>query len=397
MNKYTWKEKVISLRRQFHENPELSGQEHETSKIVQEILKNEGIHFETGYAKTGVLGIIEGGKTGGTIALRADMDALPIIERTDIDFQSKNAGVMHACGHDAHTAMLLCTALRLNEIKESLQGTVLLVFQPAEESSPIGGAGPMLEDGIFAKYRPDAIFGQHVWPNLAVGEIGIRDKEMMGASDSIRITINGEGGHASMPHQGKDAIVIAAELISAIQSIVSRNTDPLEAAVITIGTISGGYRYNVIADQVKLEGTVRTYKESIKEVIKSRLVQLIKGFEVAYGISIDFAYTDGYNATVNTPEWAQFVRSRVVSMLGETAVPTVNASLGGEDFSRFLKEIPGAFYWLGCAREGVEVQRPLHDAEFYLNEECLELGVDLMTDVAIQALSTIEEKGSNEK
>lgn len=392
-----WKEKVITLRRNLHENPELSEQEFETSKLVQKTLEQAGIPFQTGFAKTGVLGIIEGGKPGGTIALRADMDALPITEKTEIDFQSKNAGVMHACGHDAHTAMLLGTALRLNAEKSSLPGRVLLVFQPAEENSPVGGSGPMLEDGVFDEFKPDVIFGQHVWPNLKIGQIGIRDKEMMGASDSFRMIIKGEGGHASMPHEGKDAIVIAAEFISAVQTIISRNTDPLEAAVITVGTISGGYRYNVIADEVKLEGTVRTYKKEIKELVKRRLVQLIEGFEIAYGISIEYVYTNGYEATVNTPEWATFVRSRVVNMLGKDAAPTVNASLGGEDFSRFLNEIPGAFFWLGCAREGVEVQRPLHDAEFYLNEDCLEIGVDLMMDVAVQALRKLEKGGCSDQ
>lgn len=387
------KEQVVALRRHFHVNPELSGQEVETSKVVQKTLGDAGIPFQTGFAKTGVLGIIEGGKPGGTIALRADMDALPIDEKTEIDFRSNNAGVMHACGHDAHTAMLLCAGLKLNEMKAHLPGKVLLVFQPAEEDSPIGGAGPMLADGVFDEHRPDAIFGQHVWPNLKVGQIGIRDKEMMGASDSFVITINGEGGHASMPHEGKDAIIVAAEFISAVQSIVSRNTDPLEAAVITVGTISGGYRYNVIADEVKLEGTVRTYKKEIKEVVKTRLNELIKGFEIAYGVTIDLLYRDGYDATVNTPEWAQLIRSRVVELLGEEAVPTVNASLGGEDFSKFLNEIPGAFFWLGCAREGVDVQRPLHDAKFYLNEECLTLGVELMTDVTVEALRKLEKKG----
>jgi len=387
-------EKVVALRRHFHVHPELSGQEYETSKTVQETLKEAGITFQTGFAKTGVLGIIEGGKPGGTLALRADMDALPILEQTAIDFTSKNPGVMHACGHDAHTAMLLGTALRLNEMKALLPGKVLLVFQPAEEASPIGGSRPMLDDGLFKEFRPDAIIGQHVWPGLPVGQIGVRDKEMMGASDSFKISIKGEGGHASMPQEGKDAIVIAAEFISAIQSIISRNTDPLEAAVITVGTISGGYRYNVIADEVKLEGTVRTYKKEIKELVKTRLNQFIEGFEISYGVTIELVYTDGYEATINTPEWAQLIRSRVVEKLGEEAAPVVNASLGGEDFSRFLDEVPGAFYWLGCGREGVEVQRPLHDAKFYLNEDCLGLGVDLMTDVAVEALVKLANKGA---
>lgn len=382
--------KAIEIRRALHENPELGSQEWETSKRIQEELAQAGIPFKTGFAKTGVLGIIEGGQPGGTVALRADIDALPIQERTDVPFKSKVPNIMHACGHDAHTAMLIGTALRLNEVKDSLKGRVLLVFQPNEESSPIGGARPMMEDGVFAEYKPDVIFGQHVWPNLPVGQIGIRDKEMMGASDSFSFTIKGAGGHASMPHQGKDAIVIAAEFISSIQSIVSRNTNPIESAVVTIGTINGGYRYNVIADEVQLNGTVRTYNKEVKETVKRRMANLVKGFEIAYEIEIDFEYRDGYEATINTPEWAQLVRDRVNHSYGKEATPNVDASMAGEDFSRFLEEIPGAFFWLGCAKEGGGAQKPLHDPEFYFNEDAIEIGIHTMTDVAIHALQKLQ-------
>ena len=382
-------EKAIEIRRALHENPELGGEEWETSKLIQEELTQAGIPFKTGFAKTGVLGIIEGGQPGGTVALRADIDALPIQERTDVPFKSKVDNRMHACGHDAHTAMLIGTALRLKTMKESLKGRVLLVFQPNEESSPIGGARPMMEDGVFDEYKPDVIFGQHVWPNLPVGQIGIRDKEMMGASDSFTISVKGAGGHASMPHQGKDAIVIAAELISSMQSIVSRNTNPTESAVVTIGTINGGYRYNVIADEVELNGTVRTYSKEVKATVKKRMESLVKGFEVAYEVEIDFDYRDGYEATINTPEWAQLVRESVNKAYGTEATPDVDASMGGEDFSRYLEKIPGAFFWLGCAKEGVDVPKPLHDPEFYFNEDAIEIGINTMTTVAVSALEKL--------
>ncbi|WP_269050396.1 M20 metallopeptidase family protein [Sporosarcina sp. G11-34] len=383
--------KARKIRRALHENPELGGKEWETSKRIQEELTQVGIPFKTGFAKTGVLGIIEGGQPGGTVALRADIDALPIMEKTNVPFKSKVDDIMHACGHDAHTAMLIGTGLKLQEMKDSLKGRVLLVFQPNEESSPIGGARPMMDDGVFAEYKPDVIFGQHVWPNLPVGQIGIRDKEMMGASDTISFTIKGAGGHASMPHQGKDSIVIAAEFISSLQSIVSRNTNPIESAVVTIGTINGGYRYNVIADEVQLNGTVRTYSKEVKDTVKRRMANLVKGFEIAYEVEIDFVYRDGYEATVNTPEWAQLVRNRVVHTYGKEAVPDVDASMAGEDFSRFLEEIPGAFYWLGCAKEGTGVQKPLHDPEFYFNEDALEIGINTMTDVAVSALQKLQQ------
>ncbi|HSI66181.1 MAG TPA: M20 family metallopeptidase [Planococcus sp. (in: firmicutes)] len=383
-------QRVIEIRRRLHQNPELGGEEWETSKLIQEELEKAGIPFQTGFAKTGVLGIIEGEKEGGTVALRADIDALPILERTDVEFKSKVDGKMHACGHDAHTSMLLGTAFKLQERKKDFAGRVLLVFQPNEESSPIGGARPMMDDGLFDEYKPDVIFGQHVWPGLPVGQIGVRDKEMMGASDTLSFTIKGAGGHASMPHLGKDSIVITAEFISALQSIVSRNVNPLESAVITIGTIHGGYRYNVIADQVELKGTVRTYSKEAKSTVKRRLENLVRGFETAYEVTIDYDYVDGYDATINTPEWAEVVRGTAAANLGESAVPEVAPSMAGEDFSRFLAEIPGAFYWLGCAKEGEEVSKPLHDPEFFFNENAVEVGVETMTAVTLNALEKLK-------
>lgn len=383
-------DQVKEIRRALHQNPELGGEEWETSKRIQEELQKAGIFFKTGFAKTGVLGVIEGSGEGGTVALRADIDALPILEKTVVDFKSKVDGKMHACGHDAHTSMLLGTAFKLQEMKEQLPGRVLLVFQPNEEASPIGGARPMMEDGLFNGFKPDVIFGQHVWPDLPVGQIGVRDKEMMGASDTLSFTIKGAGGHASMPHQGKDAIVVTAEFISSLQSVVSRNINPLESAVITIGTINGGYRYNVIADQVVLKGTVRTYSKKAKATVKRRLENLVKGFEMAYEVEIEFDYVDGYGATINTPEWAELVRGSATQLLGEGALPEVDPSMAGEDFSRFLEAIPGAFYWLGCSKADEESPKPLHDPEFFFDESALEVGVETMVKVTVDALNKLK-------
>lgn len=383
-------ERIKEIRRALHQNPELGGEEWKTSERIQQELQKAGIPFKTGFAKTGVLGIIEGSGTGGTVALRADIDALPISEKADVEFKSKAAGKMHACGHDAHTAMLLGTAFKLKEMEDQLPGRVLLVFQPNEESTPIGGARPMMEDGLFDEFKPDVIFGQHVWPDLPVGQIGVRDKEMMAASDRLIFTIKGAGGHASMPHQGKDAIVIAAEFISSLQSIVSRNVNPLESAVITIGTISGGYRYNVIADRVELNGTVRTYSSEAKEIVKQRIDSLVKGFAAAFETEIEYDYIDGYDATVNTPEWSGLIRERAEELHGAEALPDVDPSMAGEDFSRFLAEYPGAFYWLGCAKEGAEKSKPLHDPEFFFNEDALEIGINTMVDVTVSALEKLK-------
>lgn len=387
---------VIHLRRQLHRYPELSGEEYETSKVIQSKLTEFGINFKTGYAKTGVLGIIKGSRPGGTVALRADIDALPIQERNQDSFRSQNDGIMHACGHDAHAAMLVGTGYLLNEIKEQLPGTVLLLFQPAEENSPVGGAKPMMEDGVFSHYPPDVIFGQHVWPDLPVGEIGIREGAIMGNSDKFKIKIKGSGGHASMPHQTIDAIIAANQVITALQTIVSRNVDPLDPIVLTIGKIEGGYRHNVIADQVVLEGTVRTFTNDARSQAKERLYSIVHHTVHAMGAEAEVGYFEGYPATINTPKWAQHIKQTAQRVLGEKGTPEVNPSLGGEDFSRFLEKIPGAFFWLGTQIEEKEKQMPLHDPRFQLNERALSIGVELMAQIAVDALFTLE-RGKKEE
>ncbi|MGM0854990.1 MAG: M20 metallopeptidase family protein [Bacillota bacterium] len=381
---------VIELRRHLHQHPEVSGEEFETSKTIQVKLAEAGIPFKTGYAKTGVLGIIKGEKPGGTVALRADIDALPIQEENDLSYKSTIPNRMHACGHDAHTSMLVGTGKVLNQLKSDIAGTVLLVFQPAEENAPVGGSQQMMDDGVFDEYTPDVIYGQHVWPDLPVGEVGIVDHEIMGASDRFKITVKGSGGHASMPHQSNDAIIIANNLITQLQTIVSRNTDPNDSAVLTIGKIEGGYRYNVIADKVTLEGTIRTFKPEVKDMVKDRFHSIIEGVGKSFGAHMIIDYFDGYPATVNTPQWADEVRNAAQKVLGEDAAPVVSPSLGGEDFSRFLKKYPGAFYWLGTSVKNSEPQYPLHDPRFKLNESALGKGVEVMTQLALDTLKNLE-------
>ncbi|MBM7552005.1 M20 metallopeptidase family protein [Thalassobacillus pellis] len=387
------KNEIIETRRKLHQNPELSGEEYETSALVQQKLEEYGIPYQTGFAGTGVLGIIKGSSPGKTVALRADMDALPIQEMNDLPFTSQKEGIMHACGHDAHTAMLLGAGYTLRQMKEQINGTVLLVFQPSEENAPVGGAQQMMDDGIFSEYRPDVIYGQHVWPTLPVGEIGVRDKEMMGASDRFKVTVTGRGGHASMPQESNDAIIITNQIISSLQTIVSRNVDPLEAAVVTIGKIEGGYRYNVIADKVTLEGTVRTYLPQIKEKVKDRLHTIIRQTASAFDGNAEIEYLDGYPATINTPKWANQVRMSAQELLGEQATPDVAPVLAGEDFSRFLQNIPGAFIWLGTQIPDKENQKPLHDPRFQLDEHALPNGCKLLAKVAIDTLTNL--KGSD--
>ncbi|MBM7097496.1 amidohydrolase [Bacillus sp. H-16] len=385
-------EMVVHYRRHFHKNPELSQEEEETSKSIQAFLKEEGIPYETGFATHGVLGIIEGEKPGKTVALRADIDALPITEKNNVPYASETKGKMHACGHDAHTAMLMGAGALLNRNKAELPGKVLLVFQPAEELAPVGGAQEMMKDGVFETHKPDAIFAQHMWPDLPVGQVGVMGGPIMGNSDRLSMTIHGAGGHASMPHQGKDAIVIAAQVINHLQTVVSRNVDPMESAVITFGEIHGGDRYNVIPSTVTLEGTVRTNSDDVKNRVKGRIRKAVNGLAEANEVVIDLNYVDGYPATVNSPEWEAPVRETAQAILGKEGTPQLNPSLGGEDFGRFLKEYPGLYYWLGTAIPERAVQKPLHDAEFDINEESLAIGTELMTQLAFDALERLNKE-----
>jgi amidohydrolase len=379
-------EEVIALRRRLHRRPELSGQEHATSQTIQEKLKERDIPFTAGYAKTGVLGVVEGNGPGRTVALRADMDALPIQEKNDHDFVSENEGVMHACGHDAHVAMLVGAGWLLNEARAALPGRVLLVFQPAEEASPTGGAKLMMKDGVFRQHRPDVIFAQHVWPGLPVGTVGVRRGAMTGASDRFKVVIEGEGGHASRPHETTDAIVVANQVINALQTVVSREVDPLDAAVLTVGKIRGGHRYNAIADRVTLEGTVRTFRPETKETVEKRLHSIVSGVAGSMGAAARISYWDGYPAAINSPEWAERVRTTAHQLLGPDATPEIEPSLGGEDFGRFLQEYPGAYFRLGTADENAKGKKRLHDPRFDIDEAALTLGTELMAQIAIDAL-----------
>lgn len=380
------REEIISLRRHFHMYPELSAAEHATSETIQQRLTGYGIPFTAGYAETGVLGIIEGGRPGSTVALRADMDALPIAEKNGYCFASRIEGVMHACGHDAHMAMLLGAGMILSETKESLPGRVLLVFQPAEEMSPTGGARRMLEDGVFRDHPPAAIFAQHVWPELPVGQVGVRRGAMTGASDRFRVTIEGTGGHASRPHQTVDAIVVASQIINSLQTVVSRDVDPLGSAVLTIGKIRGGSRYNAVAEKVMLEGTIRTFQPETKDMVKSRFYAIVEGVAQSMECEARVEYWDGYPPTVNTPEWADRVRETTHALLGSGSTPKLEPSMGAEDFGRFLLEVPGAYLRLGTATPGDSQTRRLHDSGFDIDESALPVGTELMAQLALDSL-----------
>lgn len=382
-------EDIRAFRRDLHENPELSGEETETSRKIQAKLDEYGINYFAGYAKTGVLGVIQGSKSGKTVGLRADIDALPILEKADVPFKSKVDGKMHACGHDAHTAMLLGVGKLLQDRKADIAGTVLLVFQPAEENAPTGGSEQMMEDGVFDKYQPDVLLAQHVWPGLPAGQVGVIDGAIMGNSDRFQVTIHGAGGHASMPHQTVDAIIIANQVISAIQTIISRNANPMDSGVITIGKITGGYRYNVVADTVVLEGTIRSLSDDTKKLLKKRFHEVVQGTTEMMGGTCEIDYSDGYPATVNTKRWAEVVRNSAKRQLGDEGAPEVIGSMAGEDFGRFLKKYEGVYYWLGTSIG--ENQKPLHDPGFMIDEKALLIGTELMAQAALDVLAELNE------
>jgi amidohydrolase len=364
------KKTIIDTRRDIHQHPELAFDEHRTSKLVAERLQLLGIDVQTGVGKTGVVGTLKGNRHGKTIALRADMDALPIQETNDIPYKSQNAGIMHACGHDGHTAMLLGTAEALSKQADKLKGTVKLLFQPAEEGQ--GGARYMIEDGALDGI--DEIYGIHLWNYQKYGTLGVKPGPIMAAADIFEITIHGKGGHGAAPQGTKDAVVIAAQLIQTFQTIVSRNTNPIESTVITVGQINGGYNFNIIADTVTLKGTTRAYTEDNRQLIKHRMKEIISGTEKIFDANIKLDYEDGYPPTVNDPEAAKKLLSAAAEILGDGAgAPYL--SMGGEDFSYFLQKAPGCYFLVGSAPEDREpLSVPHHCSHFDIDERALLVG-----------------------
>ena len=374
--------KVVEWRRHFHMYPEVSGKEVETSLYIQKELAAMGIPFETGFFQNAVLGVIEGAKPGKTIALRADMDALPVTEQTGLPFASKHEGVMHACGHDSHMAILLGAAAVLSKLKDHIAGHVKLVFQPAEEEAAIGGGRNFVASGKLDDVSE--IYGLHVWPELPVGVVGLRPGNLMAASDRFYVHIKGKSTHAAQPHNGTDALVMAAHFIIDVQTLVSREMDPMENVVCTIGLMKAGTRYNVGVEDAYLEGTVRTYTPALRDKMERRLGEILKGLDVMFGTKSELNYVRGHSATINTPEKIRFLQKIGKSYLGEDAVVEPQfPSMCAEDFSSYLQKIPGAFMWLGTGKEGTPA---LHNASFAIDEFILPLGVTMEAAAVLEAL-----------
>ena len=374
------KKTIIETRRDFHKHPELSFQEKRTSKIVAEKLESFGINVQRNIGKTGVVGTLKGNSKGNTIAFRADMDALPIQETSNLPYKSINDGIMHACGHDAHTAMLLGAAEALSSIKDSIKGTIKFIFQPAEEG--FGGAKYMIEDGAIENV--DEIYAMHVWNYQKSGTIGIKSGPVMAAADIFTIKIKGIGGHGAAPQGTVDCIIVASHLIQAIQTIVSRNTNPLESTAITVGQINGGYNFNIIADELTLKGTTRAYTEKNKELIKKRLTEIIKGVEKTFGAQITLDYKDGYPPVINDETVTKKVFKAAKTISKENVVNPY-LSMGGEDFSYFANKIPGCFFFLGTApKNSKPMGVPQHCSHFDIDEDAMLVGSSIFVALALK-------------
>ena len=360
---------IIDWRRDFHQYPELSFKEHRTGDVIADELRSMGLEPKVNVGKTGVTADLKFGD-GPTIGLRADMDALPIQETSGLSFSSKNDGVMHACGHDGHMAMLLGAAKVLTQKDDQYNGTVRFIFQPAEEGE--GGARYMIEDGCLEGV--DEIYGIHVWNYQPVGEVGVKDGPVLAAADMFDIKIKGIGGHGAAPQGTVDCVVVASHLVQALQTIVSRNTNPLESTVISIGKINGGHNFNIIADEVSLSGTARAYTEANRSLIKTRMKEIIHGIEKTYNAQITFNYKDGYPPTINHTEPAEKVLKAAKQVVGTKAgLPYL--SMGGEDFAYYLKEKPGCFFFVGSAPNEKELfETPHHCSHFTMDERALLVG-----------------------
>ncbi len=377
---------AVEARRHLHANPELSYQEKETSAYVAAQLEAMGHRFQTGIGGYGIKVIIEGGRPGPTIALRADMDALPITEETGLPFASTKPGVMHACGHDVHTATLLATAKALKEMQSELAGTVVLIFQPGEEQNP-GGASLMIKDGVLENPKVDAIFGLHVFPALAAGKMTFGAGPMLAAPDDFDVTIRGKGGHGAYPHLTVDPVLAAAQCITLLQQVVARNVSPFQNAVVTVGAIHGGEARNVIPDEVTFRGTVRTMSPDVQKLMPTRLEQVVKGVCEAAGATYTLKYEGGYPVLVNDAAMTDRARAAAAAVLGAENAGDMQATMGGEDFAFFLQHVPGSFARLGSSAPGTVNPAGLHTATLMIDESCMETGIAYYLSLVQQYLA----------
>jgi amidohydrolase len=372
------RERVVELRRTIHRHPELGFEEQQTQALVERELDALGVEHRR-VAKTGVVGVIRGSKPGRVVGLRADMDALPITEKSGEPFSSEVPGKMHACGHDAHTAMLLGAARVLQGMREDLHGAVVLLFQPAEEGP--GGAQPMIDEGALSDPKVEAVAMLHVDHRLNAGTIGITPGPVNASADEFHITVKGRGGHGAYPHTAADAIPAACAMVSALQTIASRETDPLKSVVVTVGTINGGYRNNVIADEVKMSGTLRAHDPEIRNGLEARLKRILHGVASAYGVSVHLDVLFGYPPVVNNVILAENF-SRYMKTHSQLQVERPAPTMGAEDFAYFAQRVPGVHVRLGIRNEQLGAVHSGHSPEFRIDEAALPVGVQTLVAFA---------------
>lgn len=375
---------IIQTRRQIHQNPELAYHETATANLVASKLESLGIQVKKKVGGTGIMGTLQGTRAGRVVGLRADMDALPVEEQADVEFRSKIKGVMHACGHDTHVAMLLGAAQLLTSHKDELHGTVKLFFQPAEEHGGRGGAKPMIEDGVMEDPKVDYVFGLHISEDYDSNVFGFRKGALMAAPDTFKVRIIGKGGHGSAPHQTIDPVFVAAQVILSLQGVSGRMIDPVQPFVVTIGSVHAGTKENIIPAEALLEGTIRTLDEATRKDAKSKVQRVVEGVAGAFGAKaiVDFE-PDAYPVTVNDPVVTERAMNIVKAIPG-TKATIVEPILGGEDFSRFLQVAPGTFYFLGTRNKEKGCVYPNHSDKFKVDEDVLKLGAASLALLAMK-------------
>lgn len=383
-----FKSDIIALRRHLHAHPELSFQEYQTSAFVEEKLKSFGITQLEKKADTGIVALIEGrNPSAKVIALRADMDALPIIEQNEVSYKSTNPGVMHACGHDVHTASLLGAAKILNGLKDDFEGTVKLIFQPGEELIP-GGASLMIKDKVLENPRPSGIIGQHVMPLIPVGKVGFRKGMYMASADELYITVKGKGGHGAMPETLVDPVLIASHMIVALQQVVSRNASPKIPSVLSFGRVEALGATNVIPNEVKIQGTFRTLNEEWRAKAHEQMVKIAKGIVEGMGGEVDFEVRRGYPFLKNAEALTERAQQAAINYMGEENVVDLDIWMAAEDFSYYTQEIDGCFYRLGTRNEAKGIVSGVHTPTFDIDEDALEVGAGLMAYIAVNELQS---------
>ena len=375
---------VISLRRDLHTHPELSFHEQRTAQVLAKHLESLGIDVQTGVGRTGVVGLLKGGAKGKTVAIRADIDALPVTETADRVYRSKNAGVMHACGHDGHAAIVAGAAYVLSKIAPELKGQVKFLFQPAEETA--NGAMAMIKDGAMKNPKPDAMVSIHLWNYLPVGTVGLRGGALWASVDDLRITIKGRGGHGGLPHQTIDPMPTAAQVVVALQQIVSREVSPFQPVVLTIGSIKGGTAYNIIPEQVTMNGTLRTYDMKLRDHLIGRIETVLKGICHAMRCEYEFEARFCCPPLINDPKLTEFVRGVCTKAFGAKRVVTVDQATTGDDVAYFFDHAPGCYIMVGSGNAKKGFDKPHHHPQFDFDEDALPVGVEALVRSTVEYL-----------